>query len=344
MKKILNLILIFLSLNSIAADVIVEPSNDPLDVFLDEEEVSFQSIDSLSKKLSTFDQRYKKYTPKEFVRITPDSPVKFYAVLKERSQLVKLESSKVFFSKRKVYVSAREIYYGGNWSYIYNKKGEIKYKTLTRNLSSVEKIITLRSNISAEKTFPPKTRLHTSDKVFPLESHFLYRRESSDLGAIATALDKDSGAATSNSFSFKFYYDSFLPLDFGLVMDYQIGQISSEDGNTANWQAFYFGPTIKYDFLETSNFKFNSQFAVKKSLRFNASSDGDSVNYSALLWQVGLEAIYKTRIGNFSIGYESSFIRSSVKGELSEQETFNNEKTTMQQNAISIGYQYTWNL
>lgn len=343
MKKTLSLILVFLSLNLIAQDVIVEPSTDVLDEFLDEE-IDFQSIDSLSNKMSTFDQKYKAYKPKEFIRVTPDSPVKFYAVLKEKSELVNIDKSTSFFNKRKVYVRAREIYYGGNWSYIYNKKGEIKYKTLTKNLSSIETIISLRSKISGDKVYPPKTRLHTSDKSLPLEAHFLFRRESSELGSVATAIDTSSSGATSTSFSFKTYYDSFLPLDVGLVMDYQTGEFTTEESTSTTWRALYFGPTIKYDFLETKNFKFNSQFAVKKSISFIATSDDARVNFSALLWQVGLEGVFKTGFGNFSLGFESSFIRSSVKGELADQDTFNNEKTTMQQNAVTIGYQYTWNL
>jgi len=330
-------------MSSFAQDVIVDPGTDILDKFLDEE-IDFQSIDSLSNKISTFDKRYKKYKPKEFVRNSPDSPVKFYAVLRESSELIKIGKGKNFFNKRKVYVNAREIYYGGKWSYIYNKKGEVKYKTLTGNLSSIEKIISLRSKISGDKVYPPKTRLHTSDKKFPLETHFLYRMETSDLGTIATTMDIDSASATSNSFSFKTYYDSFLPIDFGLVMDYQTGQFSSVDSTATTWRALYFGPTIKYIFLETNNFKFNSQLAVKKSLSFNATSADGSASFSSLLWQIGIEGVYKTSIGNFSIGLESSFIRTSLKGELPDQETFNNQKSTMQQNAIAIGYQYTWNL
>jgi hypothetical protein len=343
LKITLRLVLFFLTVGSFAQDIVVDPSTDVLDEFLDEE-VNFNSIDSLSSKISKFDQKYKTYKPKEFIRVTPDSPIKFYAVLREKSQLMKLETGKAFFNKRKVYVSAREIYYGGKWSYIYNKKGEIKYKTLTGNLSSVERIISLRSKISGDKIYPPKTRLHTSDKFFALETHFLFRRESSDLSAVASTLDIESASASSNSFSFKTYYDSILPIDFGFVMDYQTGKFATEETNSTIWSALYLGPTIKYDLLESKKFKLNTQFAVKKSIFFNATSDESKIHYSTLLWQIGLEGVYKTSIGNFSIGFESSFIRSSVKGELSDQEKFNNEKTTMQQNAVAIGYQYTWNL
>ncbi len=326
-----------------ANEVIVEPTHDILDEFL-EDEVNFTQIDSLSESIDTSKDRYRKYKPKEYIRTDPLIPENFYASLTKNSKLVKLDGNDVFYNERKVYVKAREIYYGGKWSYILAKDGSIKYKTYTKNLTSVQDIIKLRSTIPASKTYPMKTQNHTSDKALPLETHILFRNDTSNLSYVGQNLGYTDGNANSSTISLKLYYKSFLPIDFGLVMDYQYGVLNFEDSSESIWNAAYFGPTAKYTFYDRGSFALNTQIAVKKSFFFNASDNGQRISFSTLLWQVGLEALYKTKYGNLSLGYENSFIRSSVNSELPGQAPIQPEKTTMTQNSFSIGYQFTWNL
>jgi hypothetical protein len=315
---------------------------DELDDFLDED-VSFETIDSLTDKVDLSEKKYRKYKPKEYVRVDPQSPVKFYAALEENSKLVNLKSGEIFYNERKLYVQAREIYYGGKWSYLISKSGQIKYKTHTTNLKSVEDVIELRSNLEANKVYPPKTSNHSSDKTLPIETHLIYRSETSNLEYIGNNLGYSEGNANSNTLSTKIFFLSFLPVDFGVVFDYQIGTLNFEDSDSS-WSAAYLGPAIKWNFYDRGSFGLNTQLAIKKSLFFNTSVDGENVNFSNLLWQASIEGVYKTQYGNFSLGLESSFIRSSVKGELPERTPIQIEKETMIQNSIAVGYQFTWNL
>lgn len=316
---------------------------DELDDFLDDE-MSFNTIDTLTEKIDLTDQKYRKYKPKEYVRVDPQSPVKYYASLQEESKLVNIKTGKVFMNERKLYVLAREVYYGGKWSYLISKDGKIKYKTHTTNLNSVEKVIELRSKIAGDKVYPPKTRIHTSDKSLPIETHFIFRSETSNLSYIGKNLGYTDGNGNSNTIGVKFFAHSFLPVDLGLAFDYQIGSLNFEDDTESSWTAAYIGPALKWNFYKRGSFDLNTQFAVKKSLFFNTSVGGENVSFSNLLWNVGLEAVYKTQYGNLSIGYESSFIRSSLKGELPNRGPVDTEKETMNQNSITVGYQFTWNI
>jgi hypothetical protein len=323
--------------------VIIDPSTDELDEFL-EEDMNFSSIDTLGEEIDISDKKYRKYKPKEFIRIDPQTPEKFLASLQKGSKIINIKDDKVFFNDRKLYVNAREVYYGGRWSYLLSKNGEIKFKTYTTNLTSVESVIKIRSKIPASKTYPPKTSNHTFDKVFPINSHFIYRTDTSNLNYVGQNLGYSEGNSNANTLSFKAYYESFLPIDFGIVFDYQFGILNFEDAEESNWNALYIGPTLRYTFIDRGSFAMNTQVAIKKSLLFNVNDNGENVHFSSLLWQIGLEAVYKTSIGNFSIGYDSSFIRNSVKSELPNREPIQVEKETMNQNSISLGYQFTWNL
>ena len=343
MKVILSILFILYSSFSYSNEVFIDPPIDELDEFL-EEDMNFTSIDSLGEEIDISDKKYRKYKPKEYVRVDPLTPTKYLASLEKGSKLINLESDKIFFNDKKLYVNAREVYYGGKWSYLISKDGEIKFKTHTTNLTSVEDVINLRTQIPATKVYPPKTSNHTSDKKFPINSHFLYRTDSSNLDYVGKNFGYSEGNANSNTLSLKMYYESFLPIDFGIVFDYQFGVLNFEDSEESNWNALYIGPTLKYTFYDRGSFAINTQLAVKKSLLFNVNNDGESISFSTLLWQIGLEAVYKTEMGNFSIGYDSSFIRSSVNSELPEQEPIESEKETMNQNSISVGYQFTWNL
>lgn len=326
-------------------EIIIEPTFDELDQFLEEEnQMNFSSIDTIGDKIDMSKKKYKSYKPKEFIRVDPQAPVQFFASLRKDSRVIDLKTDKIFYNSRKLYVNAREVYYGGKWSYLISKSGEIKYKTFTTSLTSVESVINLRSKEDATKVYPPKTSNHSSDKTFPINSHFLYRSDTSNLSYVGQNLGYSDGNANSSTLSFKMYYESFLPIDFGIVFDYQFGVLNLEDAEESAWNALYIGPTMRYTFIDRGSFAMNTQLAVKKSLLFNVSNNGENIQFSTLLWQIGLEAIYKTDVGNFSIGYDSSFIRSSVKSELPSREPIESEKETMNQNSISVGYQFTWNL
>lgn len=322
--------------------MIVEPSNDVLDKFLDDD-INFQGVDSLSNLLDGDSKKFKRYTPKEFVRESPITPAKLYAVLQKESPLYKIENDKIIKNSKKIYVKAREVYYGGKWSYIYNKNGEVKYKTETKNLAFIEEVINLRSKIAGNEIYPPKSRYNIIDSTIPFEFHIVYKSESSNFKGLNTITQNELESSKSSSIGIKGYFNSLLPIDFGLALDYQAGE-AQNNNESVIWKSISIGPTIKYDFLKLENFSFNTQFAVKKSLVFNASSELSDAQFSSLAWQIGVEAVYHTNYGNLSLGFDNSFIKTSVKGELNEQTSFNNEKETSNQNAITLGYQYTWML
>lgn len=320
--------------------MIVEPSSDVLDQFLDDE-ISFQNVDDLSKILNTDNQKYKRYTIKEYVKETPTTPKVLYAVLRENSSLHHLNNKNIIKNSKKMYVNAREVYYGGKWSYLYDKDKEAKYKTLTKNLAFIEEVIKIRSTIAGNKIYPKKNRYNTVDKSIPLEMHLIYKSESTDFKSLNTLTTSELETARSNTVSIKTYFNSLLPIDLGLVFDYQSG-IAENDFDSITWTSASLGPTIKYDFYRYGDFIFNTQFAVKKSLFLNANSETSTANFSSLAWQIGIEAAYKTKFGSFSLGLENSYIKTSVKGELQDQASFSNTKESMNQSAITVGYQYTW--
>ena len=336
-------ITLFVSTSILANEIsIVEPSTDALDQFLDED-ISFNSIDTLSDVLDTDNQKYKKYRPKEFVRETPQTPERLYAVLNKFSPLYEIDSDKIIKNKEKLYVSAREVNYGGKWSYLYNKKGVIRYRTLTKNLAFIEEVLKIRSTIPGNELYAKRSRYHTVDKTIPLELHLIYRSETTDFQSLSMLSSSDVELAKSNSVSIKTYFNSLLPVDFGMVFDYQSGSVESSSESIV-WNAITLGPTIKYDFYTKGNFHLNTQFAVKKSISFTATSELGDAEFSSLAWIAGVEGAYKTKYGSLSLGFETSFIKTSVKGELEDQASFSNTKETMRQNAITVGYQYTWML
>ncbi|WP_372654788.1 hypothetical protein [Halobacteriovorax sp.] len=341
MKTALSFLFILLAVQISANDlIIVEPSNDVLDQFLDDD-ISFQNIDDLSKVLNTDKQKFKRYKIKEYIKEAPTTPKIQYAVLMKNSSLYKLDKDVIIKNPSKMYVSAREVLYGGKWSYIYDKKKNAKYRTLTKNLAFLEEVIKLRSTIAGNKIYPKKNKYHSVDRSIPVEMHFIYRSESTDFKTLNTLATDELETAKSNSLSIKSYFNSLLPIDLGLVFDYQSGIVESES-DSITWSSISIGPTIKYDFYSYGDLVFNTQFAVKKSLLFNATSEFSSASYSSLAWQLGVEAAYKTKYGSFSLGIENSFIKTSIKGELQNQASFSNSKETINQSALTVGYQYTW--
>lgn len=247
------------------------------------------------KDLSVREQYFKE-------RKKPWSPIPFRALLVKGTRLVDIKTGKVYFTTSNLYVLAQEETNGSQVSYILNQEKIAKYKTFTRNLKSIERDVTLYPDIDPNKTYADKPRYQSNDEILELESHFSFHVESMTNSFFANLYNGTETTSTANRFQVKTYYNSKLPVDFGLSLGYQEG-LWNEIDNRVKWTTGYFGPSLRWQFAKTGKFRFNAKVGVERSFQFKAIGANSQTTFSSLHYELELEAIYNSAIGPFLFGW-----------------------------------------
>jgi hypothetical protein len=251
--------------------------------------------ESKSQNLAIREQYYNE-------REKPWSPVPFRALLIKGTRLVDLKTAKVFFSSSDIYVLAQEETVGSQISFILTKDKVAKYKTFTKNLRSIETDVTLYPKVNPNKINVSKEKYYSVDPSLKIESHLTFHIEAISNPFFADIYGGTETLSTANRFQSKTYYNSLLPVDFGLSLGFQEGLWNDTD-NQVKWKMGSFGPSLRWRFAKWGKLKTNAKFGVERSFEFKAIGASSNNKYSSLLYEFELEASYDSPIGPILFGW-----------------------------------------
>ncbi len=349
MLKIIFSIFLLTSLST-KADIVFKQSMDPIDKFLDEGPETY--VDSLFREVDIVDTHYKEgndnFVPlkekKEKLNLEK-LPTKYKAVLKDGSALTSLKTGRELYLTKDIYVIARQKFYGGQYSYIFNKKGKIVYKTLTRNLTSVEKDIIIHPQVDATYVNPKKTSHNTIDSSIGLDNNLSLGYTSFSSPQFLDTVGAEQANAAATQFSARTLIKSKLPLHFGIELQYLKGQATdSTNMAIADWNTLYFGPVIKYPFYKSGLWKMSTLLTVSRSLFFSMTTEDNSYEFSSTTWKLHFEVERKYQYGSLAMGLAYFNEKSSLKPQLAENINISSEKSSTNGISITIGYNFEFNI
>lgn len=261
----------------------------------------FSAVDELAdnekiiEELSTREQYFSE-------RKKPWSPIPFRALLLKGTRLVDIKSGKVYFTSSDLYVLAQEETAGSQESYILNKDKIAKYRTFTNRLRSIETDVTLYPQIDPNKIYVDKLKYHSTDKTLEIESHLTFHIEALNTPFLADIYNGTQTTSTANRFQSKTYYNSALPVDFGLSFGYQEG-LWNEVDNQVKWSSAFYGPSLRWQFAKWGKLHLNTKFGIEKSFRFEAIGPDSQTQFENLLYEWEIEGIYHSALGPFLFGW-----------------------------------------
>ncbi len=261
----------------------------------------FSTVDELTENervirdLSLREQYFKE-------REKPWSPIPFRALLLKGTRLVDIKTGKVYFTSSDIYVYAQEETNGSQVTFILNQEKVAKYKTFTRNLRSIERDISLYPEVDVNKSYLDKPKYHSTDKIMEIESHFSFHIETMKSIFFADLYSGTETLSTANRFQSKTFFNSVLPVDFGISLGFQKGLWNDTD-NQVRWSTGYFGPSLRWQFAKWGKARFNTKLGIERSFGFTATGVSSRANYSSLLYEFELEAVYQSSIGPFLFGW-----------------------------------------
>lgn len=248
-------------------------------------------IEELSTREQYFSERKK-----------PWSPIPFRALLLKGTRLIDIKTGKVYFTSSDLYVLAQEETVGSQESYILNKDKIAKYKTFTNKLRSIEADVTLYPQVDPNKIYNDKQKHHSVDKGLEIESHLTFHIEALSTPFLADLYNGSETTSSANRFQSKTYYNSVLPIDFGISFGYQEG-LWNEVDNQVKWSSAFYGPTLRWQFAKWGNLHLNTKFGIEKSFRFKAVGPDSQVQFENLLYEWEIEGVYQSDLGPFLFGW-----------------------------------------
>ena len=333
---------IFLLSSSIGAQEKID-----LDEYLDQE-VDFSILQEIYDETSEYSDTFIDHTPKGITPKLREVNPPFRAVLPKGAQLTKVESLERFQINETVYVRAQEQFPGSQTSFILSKDGRPLYTTLTKNLTSIERIVNLAPSGDATVVYEAPTKASSSDTEFKLETNLSFHLESIGASLISDLHQANETRMNGNRFQLQVFADTALPFDMGLAMSFFSASLGSQDGleefGSVNVNGIFLGPHLKYTFGEKDQSYTELLFKAERSLSFKSTDDFIENSYKGVLFGFGAEWTYKTFLGPFFAGADVKFSRYSLSSTTSPDVLAPAQKMNQTGFGAYIGYRVMVNL
>jgi hypothetical protein len=338
-----------ISNNSYAQDFL-EIENAPTSTIQVQEEGTIfdddlEVIDNLTKFKKSNDLVFKTAPQAErYKRPEKWKPKAFKAYLKRNSVIYKIDNDKqVFRVKRQLFILAEEKVYGGQYAFIYNNKGKLVYRTLTRNLVDVTKDLNLNPNLPSHEDFAAQSQLLTTNKSLRIENSFYIKLDTLSLDYYNDLFDTEGLVGTAERYEYRVFPKWDFAIDFGLTLSKEIGISFDSDNNQLFWSSYHFGPAIKHVISENDTRKWEIYLSFQKS--FNYTATHPAADFTMTVNSVELELLWKrkTKWGVFILGgnYRQQYMSLDAKVILIDRPP---SRATISALGLSLGYEFSFNL
>ena len=184
---------------------------------------------------------------------------------------------------------AREKAPGSQDSYVYDRNKVARYITKTNNLKSIEPIAQMYPEKDPNTVYKAPTRFHTTDKYFALRNDLIFSIESINSEYMSQIYRAGSTSAQGTKFEWKGHYQSTLPVDFGINVNWNQGTWSDEKIGQASWSSVFFGPINSVLFGGTPGISdWTIYGSLQRSLFHRSEKDPDQHSFSTTAVQLDL--------------------------------------------------------
>lgn len=278
-----------------------------------------------------------------FISLAEDlKPYRVY--LKPGTTLTRLSDKKNFSIEKGIYAHVLETNPMRRDHFIvYNKAGKPVYEMLSDGIVEIEKDIQILPNVDAEISYPPPSTLKANNKYAFLDTQFNVHLDRLQMSPLNTIYSQELDSAVGNRFEVRTLYTSELPVNFGLSLNYQTATWEN-DIDEVKLSILSFGPQIQRYIYQEEKLAISLHLGGEFAPIYRTSS-GDSVErYKAILFDLGIEAMWQTDFGKWSLG--SHYRRHDLTLTSSTRTGSNPVPEELIINSIGamVGYKYEWDL
>lgn len=277
-----------------------------------------------------------------FPDVPPTKPYTVY--LREGTLLKRLKDNQTLELSKGIYAKVLELNpKRRDRFYVYDNSGVAVYETSAMGISEIEDDIRLLPNVNAEKIYPPKSVLKTTDKIAMFDSQFSLHFDNLGVAPLNDIYSDQISSVISTRYEIRTLYVSVLPFEFGFTFNYQSAYWKN-DFEDVKLSILSVGPQFKYNLFKNDSFNAHVLFGAEIPLLYEGTTANFKDKYSAQMYDLGVESEWLSPMGIITFG--SHFRHHQVA--LSDSDRINLELTpkefTLNSLGVMLGYKIEWEL
>jgi hypothetical protein len=269
----------------------------------------------------------------------------FLVFIKPNSTLVDLQTDQVFSNQKGFYANVLERNTERrDQFYVYNKSGKAEFLIDSHDIVDIENDIKLLTEERGNVIFPPPTQFKTTNKIFSFESEFNFNLDQVDLSSLNEFLQSDVNNITASRFKINTHLISVLPINAGINLNYQTSSWHDQNKINSRISILSTGPEFKFRMIERDTYRMSALISYEFCPIYSINSDQGTDKFSAFLWDLGLQNVVDTKLGNFNFGLDFRKHYLTFKNSTRAIPTIYSNEYSVTSLGISIGYKLDWEL
>lgn len=269
----------------------------------------------------------------------------YIAYLRPGSTLTRLSDKKDFQLEKGILARvAAKNYKRRDQFVIFDENGKALYETSALNIGEVENDLRILPGYQADVVYPAPDTFKTNDKVFSLDTFFNVHMDNLLTEDFNSVYSDNLSSVTATRFELRSLYTrNDFPVEFGANLNYQSTSWRN-DFDQVRLSIFSFGPVFQYGFFEEENLKISGIMGAEFAPVYRTSSGESKETYKAMLFDIGVEGVWKTQYGNWLLG--SHFRKHDISLEKTTRPQVNPTigKMTITSLGLMVGYKHEWDL
>lgn len=259
--------------------------------------------------------------------------------------LTKISDKKEFKTSKGIYAHVLETGPDRRERFIvFDKLGKARYTTEAKNITEIADEIQILPKLDASISYPAPMSHEGDDKFALLDTNFNLHLESYNMTAFNSIYESSTSSVIAPRVELRTLYNSDLPVNFGIVFNYQNINFKSTDNGDVNFTIFSFGPQIERIIYTEEILSISAVLGGEFAPVYQAVNGEFKEKYKAMLFDIGLESTWDTQFGKWSLG--THFRHHDLALSETNRENINPVPESITTNSIGVmaGYKYEWNL
>lgn len=226
---------------------------------------------------------------------------------------------------------------------VYDKAGKPAFETTALGVVEIEKDIALLPDVDAEMIYPEPSVFRSNNKHAFFDTQFNMHFDSIDASQFNTLYGTEFSSTLASRFELRTLFNSSLPVNFGLSLNYETALWSNENGDM-ELSSISFGPHIQHYIYEKENVAVSILLGAEYSPNYKTTTSEFTDKYHATMLDLGAEVLWGTSFGKWSAG--AHLRRHNLSLTSSSRTDFSPvpEDITINSIGAMLGYKYEWDL
>ena len=261
------------------------------------------------------------------------------AILTKLSDKSKVKLTKgIFVNVLETSPTRREIFI------VYDKNGKAAYQADAEAINEIADETRLLPDVDADIVYPAPVLHHSNDKVAFLDTNFNLHFDNFQTGIFKNIYESTSSSVIGPRYELRTLYKSDMPVNFGVSLNYQTLSFKDSSNENINFSILSFGPQIERTVYREELLALSVVGGGEFAPVYKATSGEFTEEYSAMLFNLGLEGTWDTRLGKFSLGTHFRYHDLTLSETNRPNINLVPESVTTSSIGVMAGYKYEWDL